>query len=346
MTAAQLIAQLDRLGADFDDAIAPLGDEQSIRTLQARYLGKKGTVSQLMKEMGRLDSGARREVGVVVNRVKAAITDQVASKLASLAERERQADLARTVDVTLPGRDPGRGHAHVIGQVTAEVVAIFSELGFAEKSGPEVETDFHNFEALGTGPDHPARDMQDTFYVAGGNLLRTHTSPVQVRTMLAQKPPVRIIAPGVVFRRDDDATHSPMFVQIEGLVVDRGISLADLKGVLLHFARRFFGSDLEVRLRSSYFPFVEPGCEVDVQCAFCPPGAPSPTCRVCKGSGWLELAGAGMVDPVVFSHVGYDPEVWTGFAFGMGIDRMAMIRHGIGDIKHLYDGDLRFLRQF
>jgi phenylalanyl-tRNA synthetase alpha chain len=221
------------------------------------------------------------------------------------------------------------------------MTAIFAELGFEVATGPQIETDFHNFEALAMPADHPARDMQDTFYVEGGLLLRTHTSPVQIRTMLGKKPPVKIIAPGVVYRRDDDATHSPMFSQIEGLCVDRKVSMADLKGVLLHFVRRFFGPGLEIRFRSSYFPFVEPGAEVDMQCAFCKTG-----CRLCKGSRWIEIGGSGMVHPKVFEAVGYDPEQVTGFAFGMGPERMAMLRHRVPDIKLYYEGDVRFLRQF
>jgi phenylalanyl-tRNA synthetase alpha chain len=228
--------------------------------------------------------------------------------------------------------------------VRREMIQIFAELGFEVAEGPQIDTDFHNFEALAMPPDHPARDAQDTFYVEHGALLRTHTSTVQIRTMTAKKPPVRIVAPGVVYRRDDDATHSPMFMQIEGLVVDENVRFSDLKGTLLHFARRFFGKALDIRFRASYFPFVEPGAEVDVQCAFCL--GKSPSCRVCKGSGYLEIGGSGMVDPRVFTNVGYDPEKYTGFAFGMGIERMAMLRHGINDIKHYYEGDVRFLRQF
>ena len=344
MNASELIAKLEALESEFAGEIAPLSSEQDIRAAQARFLGKKGAVSELMKQMGRLAPEDRKEVGQVANRVKAAVTEEVARKLGELEEAARAADLARSVDVSLPGRARPRGHAHLLSQVRDELVGIYSELGFDVAEGPQIETDWHNFEALGTGKDHPARDMQDTFYVADEVVLRTQTSPVQVRTMLSCAPPVKIVAPGVVYRRDDDATHSPVFMQLEGLLVDRRVRFSDLKGVLLHGVRRFFQRDLDIRFRPAYFPFVEPGAEVDMQCSFCLAGDSG--CRVCKGTGWLEIGGAGMVDPVVFEHVDYDPETWTGFAFGMGVDRMAMLRHGVGDIKLLYDSDLRFLRQF
>jgi phenylalanyl-tRNA synthetase alpha chain len=261
-------------------------------------------------------------------------------------QRAREKDLERVVDVTLPGRALPAGHLHILTQVTRELSAIFAEIGFEVATGPQVETDFHNFEALAMPPEHPARDAQDTFYIAGkpGVVLRTHTSPVQIRTMLAHPPPVRIIAPGFTYRRDDDATHSPMFQQIEALVVDEGIRFSDLKGCILHFVHRFFGAGLSIRFRASYFPFVEPGAEVDMQCAFC--GGKPGGCRLCKGTGWIELGGCGMVDPRVFAHVGYDSEKYTGFAWGFGIDRMAMLRHGVNDVHLFYDNDVRFLRQF
>lgn len=345
MSATELVGKLESLGAEFADLIGPLTDEQAIRAAQARYLGKKGEVSALMRQMGKLAPEERKAVGEVFNRVKTDIAGAVETKLAELETAALEADLARTIDVTLPGRRRPAGHAHLLSQIREEAVAIFSELGFEVAEGPQVETDFHNFEALGFPPDHPARDEQDTFFVEGGAfLLRTHTSPVQIRTMQSQKPPVKIVAPGVVYRRDDDPTHSPMFTQIEGLLVDEKVRFSDLEGVLLHFVRRYFGASLNLRFRPSYFPFVEPGAEVDMQCSFCKVGEPS--CRVCKGTGWVEIGGSGMVDPVVFSHVGYDPEAVTGFAFGMGLERMAMLRHGVSDIKYYYEGDLRFLRQF
>jgi phenylalanyl-tRNA synthetase alpha chain len=345
-TAAELVARLDRLSGEFAQVIAPLVDEQAIRAAQAQFLGKKGQVSDVMKELGRLPASDRPTVGAAANRVKDEIGAAVAARLEALVSARRAVDLARRIDVTLPGRPVGGGHLHLLTQVRLEMIDIFAELGFAVAEGPQVETDWHTFEALAMPKDHPARDMQDTFYIADEIVLRTHTSPVQIRTMQAHKPPIRIIAPGIVYRRDDDATHSPMFSQIEGLAVDEDIRFSDLKGVLAHFANRFFdgagAAKLDVRFRPSYFPFVEPGVEVDISCAFCRGAG----CRLCKGTGWIEIGGAGMVDPDVFAQVGLDAEKVTGFAFGMGIERMAMLRHGVNDIKLYYEGDLRFLAQF
>jgi phenylalanyl-tRNA synthetase alpha chain len=342
LSADELIGTLERLQADFAAEIEALTDEQAIRAKQAEFLGKNGSVTAAMKAMAKLPGDQRPLVGKAVNRVKGEIEAAVTSRLDALVTRARAADLARVVDVTLPGRPRGAGHLHLLTQVRLEAIEIVAELGFAVAEGPQVETDWHTFEALAIPKDHPARDMQDTFYVSDEIVLRTHTSPVQIRTMQTQKPPIRVIAPGVVYRRDDDPTHSPMFTQIEGLAVDVDIRFSDLKGVLLHFARRFFARELQVRFRPSYFPFVEPGAEVDMQCAFCMGSG----CRVCKGSGWVEIAGSGMVDPEVFAHVGIDSEAYTGFAFGMGLERMAMLRHGVDDIKFYYEGDLRFLEQF
>jgi phenylalanyl-tRNA synthetase alpha chain len=342
MTSSDLIANLEKLGDEFHAVIRPLGDEQAIRAAQAQFLGKKGKVSELMKELGRLPAGERPAVGVAVNKVKQTIEESVTSRLRELAAAAAKEDLARTVDITLPARQLGRGHLHLLTQVREEAVQIFGELGFVVAEGPQIETDWHNFEALGIPKDHPARDMQDTFFVSDEIVLRSHTSPVQVRTMLTQPPPIRIVSPGLVYRRDDDPTHSPMFTQIEGLAVDRDISFADLKGTLLHFVKRFFNKELGIRLRPSYFQFTEPSAEVDMQCSFC--GGPG--CRLCKHSGWLEIGGSGMVDPVVFAHCGIDAETYTGFAFGMGLERMAMLRHNVNDIKFYYEGDVRFLEQF
>ncbi|MCG8424864.1 MAG: phenylalanine--tRNA ligase subunit alpha [Proteobacteria bacterium] len=344
MSADDLIRQVDNLGRVFAAEIEPLAGEQEIRNAQARYLGKKGTVSQLMKQMRHVPAAQRKRVGSVFNRVKSSIADAVAAKLRQLEEVDKASDLARTIDVTLPGRQGAIGRLHLVTQVWNEVVEIFSEIGFEVAEGPQIDTDFHCFEALAMPKGHPARDMQDTFYITDDVVLRPHTSPVQIRTMTSQTPPVKIIAPGVVYRRDDDPTHSPMFTQLEGLLVDEVVGLSDLKGVFLHLIRRFYGKSLEVRFRPSYFPFVEPGVEVDMQCAFCMSG--NPACRVCKGTGWIEISGAGMVDPDVFAHVDYDAEKFTGFAWGMGLERIAMLRHNVNDIKHLYEGDVRFLRQF
>jgi phenylalanyl-tRNA synthetase alpha chain len=336
-----LRAELHEIGRLYAAELAPLANEQDIRALQARYLGKKGRIAEAMRHLAELPPTDRPKLGADINAAKGLIEAETKAALLRLDDLRRAADLQRHVDVTLPGRPLPAGHLHILTQVRREISAIFGELGFEVATGPQIETDFNNFEALAIPPDHPARDDSDTFYVEGSLLLRTHTSPVQIRTMLAQKPPVKIIAPGVVYRRDDDATHSPMFMQVEGLCVDAGIRISDLKGTLMHFLKRFFGKRLGLRFRASYFPFVEPGVEVDMQCAFCTGG-----CRLCKRTGWIEIGGAGMVDPRVFENVGYDPEAVTGFAFGMGIERMTMLRHGVNDIKLYYEGDLRFLRQF
>jgi phenylalanyl-tRNA synthetase alpha chain len=343
MSASELIHSLEKLGDEFLSVIQPLSDEQAIRATQAQFLGKKGKVSEVMKQLAKLPPADRPLVGAALNKVKQTIEDQVTQRLNELANAAARADLERTVDVTLPARPVGgEGHLHLLTQVRLELIQIFAELGFVVADGPQIETDWHTFEALAIPKEHPARDMQDTFYVSDEIVLRTHTSPVQVRTMLTQPPPIRIIAPGVVYRRDDDPTHSPMFTQLEGLAVDEGISFSDLKGTLLHFVKRFFARELEIRLRPSYFPFVEPGAEVDIQCTFCGGSG----CRLCKGTGWLEIGGSGMVDPEVFANVKIDAERFTGFAFGMGIERMAMLRHGVNDIKFYYEGDVRFLEQF
>ncbi len=346
MAAEELIAELNSLGNEFGEALVSLSSEQEIREVQARFLGKKGRVSALMRQMGKLPPDDKRTVGAAFNRVKNEIAGAVDGKLGELSAAKDAADLARSVDVSLPGRTRHLGHTHLLTQVRDEAVAIFGELGFEVAEGPQIETDFHNFEALGFAKDHPARDEQDTFFVDDGKLLlRTHTSPVQIRTMLSTEPPIKIVAPGAVYRRDDDPTHSPMFGQIEGLLIDEKVRFSDLKGVLLHFVKRYFGEELEIRFRPSFFPFVEPGAEVDMQCSFCL-GGDSSTCRVCKGTTWVEIAGAGMVDPVVLSHVKIDSERYTGFAFGMGLERMAMLRYGVNDIKNFYEGDMRFLTQF
>ena len=335
----ELISNLERLGADFEAHVRPLGDEQAIRAAQAQHLRN---VSELMKELRTLPQADKPAVGAAANKVKQTIEQLTSQALQALADAAARGDLERRVDVTLPASPVGGGHMHLLSQVRAEVVQIFAELGFVVAEGPQIETDWHNFEALGIPKEHPARDMADTFFVSDEIVLRTHTSPVQIRTMQTTKPPIRIVAPGVVYRRDDDATHSPMFTQLEGLAVDTDLSFGDLKGTLLHFVKRFFKRDLALRLRPSYFPFTEPSAEVDMQCTFC--GGPG--CRVCKQTGWLEIGGSGMVDPVVFEHVGLDPERYTGFAFGMGLERMAMLRHAVNDIKFYYEGDIRFLEQF
>ena len=281
-------------------------------------------------------------MGKLVNEVREEVERALAERGEILAEAELTRRLsAETLDLTLPGRRPQRGTVHPVNLILAELERVFVSMGFEVVEGPEVETDYYNFEALNVPPDHPARDMQDTFYLDGGFLLRSQTSPVQVRVMEKQAPPVRIICPGKVYRRDSDATHTPMFHQVEGLVVDKGVTLGDLKGTLMELSRVLYG-DRKVRFRPSFFPFTEPSAEMDVACVVCE----GTGCRVCKGSGWLEVLGCGMVHPKVFEMVGYDPDEVTGFAFGLGVERFAMTRYGIEDIRWLYENDLRFLRQF
>ncbi len=341
----ELKQKLDSLHREFTQEIAKAATEQQLRKVFADYGGSAGSIRLAQKDALRSAPNAeKKSIGQLTNEVVQAVEAEFERRLAGLAEEERKRDLERTADVTLPGRKRVLGHLHPITLVRREITAIFAQLGFVVAEGPQIETDFHNFEALAIPKDHPARDMQDTFYVEGHEdlVLRTHTSPVQIRTMLSGAPPVRVIAPGPVYRKDDDPTHSPMFNQIEGLCVDQGITFADLKGTLLHFVQRFFGADFQVRLRPSFFPFTEPSAEIDMSCAFCR----GQGCRTCKGTGWMEIGGSGMVDPEVFRHVGYDSEKYTGFAFGMGIDRMAMLRYRINDIKLMFDGDVRFVRQF
>jgi phenylalanyl-tRNA synthetase alpha chain len=281
-------------------------------------------------------------VGAAANEAKQALEALLEEKLEAARDAERRAARARQrVDLTLPGRRPPFGTVHPLTRVQDEIVSTFMGLGFSVAEGPEIESDYYNFEALNIPRDHPARDMQDTFYLSDDTLLRTHTSPVQIRTMQSQPPPVRIVVPGKVYRRDADITHSPMFHQVEGLAVDRDISMADLKGTLELFARRMFGADSRIRFRPSFFPFTEPSAEVDVLCFACGGAG----CRVCTSSGWLEILGSGMVHPQVLTNVGYDPEEFTGWAFGMGIERVAMLKYGVDDIRLFYENDLRFLHQ-
>lgn len=323
-------------------ALAQVSTEEALCQTEARFLGRKGAVTTLLARLGSLPHAERPAFGKQVNQLKVTLEHAVARRREIIRAAQLSAELECKTDVSLPGRRRSIGHLHPITLAIREATRIFAELGFEVAEGPQIETEFHNFEALNIPRDHPARDMQDTFYISSESLLRTHTSPVQVRVMRSAAPPIRIIVPGVVYRRDDDPTHSPMFHQIEGLLVDSGVSFAQLKGVLHHFTARFFDSQLGVRLRPSYFPFVEPGAEVDIECVFCRGRG----CRTCKQSGWLEIAGCGMVHPAVFEAVGYDPEHVSGFAFGMGVERIAMLRHGIRDIRLFYEGDVRFLEQF
>ena len=333
----------EQLDLIIEQASAEAGQSRELDQLdlvRVKYLGKKGRLTALLKSVGGLPPEERPAFGQAVNKARRAFEDLLDRRKAEL-QTEAYASAER-LDVTLPGRATYAGRLHPITQTMNEVIDIFARLGFEVRTGPEVETDYYNFEALNFPKDHPARDMQDTFFLDQDIVLRTHTSPVQVRTMESMRPPVRMICLGRTFRRDSDATHSPMFHQCEGLLVDKGVTLADLKGVLTFFVKEMFGSEVPVRFRPSFFPFTEPSVEVDMGCVMC--GGQG--CRVCSHSGWIEILGSGMVDPNVFGFVDYDPEVYSGFAWGMGIERMCMIKHGIGDLRLFFDNDLRFLSQF
>jgi phenylalanyl-tRNA synthetase alpha chain len=334
---------LDALLATGLDELEAATAEAELQDLRVRYLGKKGEITARMKMLGELPPEERPAAGQLINTAKIRFEERFEEVLEQVRSREKARKLqSERIDVSLPGRRTALGSKHPLTIVAEEIADIFAGLGFQVAEGPEIETDYYNFEALNFPHDHPARDMQDTFFVDGSRLLRTHTSPVQVRTMLAQEPPVRIIAPGTVYRCDSDATHSPMFHQVEGLMVDRNVTFSDLKGVLTTFINQLFGKGTGVRLRPSFFPFTEPSAEVDIACVICS----GKGCRVCKQTGWLEILGAGMVDPEVFRHVNYDPESVTGFAFGMGIERITMLKYGISDMRLLFENDVRFLRQF
>lgn len=334
---------LEQLKTEALQSIKSASGIESLQEIRIRLLGRKGELTSLMKGLGSLSAVERPIVGQLVNSVRDEIESSLESALSAARELLKTERLnSERIDVTLPGRKGARGSKHPVTLVIEEVSEIFSGLGFAVAEGPEIEHDWFNFEALNFPPEHPARDMQDTFFVENNMLLRTHTSPVQIRTMLKQKPPLRIIAPGTVYRCDSDATHSPMFHQIEGLMVDKEVTFGDLKGILTVFTNQLFGQNTGVRLRPSFFPFTEPSAEVDIACVIC--GGKG--CRVCKNSGWLEILGAGMVDPEVYRHVDYDAENISGFAFGMGIERIAMLKYGIKDMRLLFENDVRFLRQF
>lgn len=317
-----------------------IAGEQELEQFRIAYLGKKGSLTAMLRGLSEVPPDQRPEVGRILNRVKETLTRAFDEKKELLSAGRSAGEFF--LDVTLPGRRSARGSLHPITRVSSEVCGIFSRMGFRIVSGPEVELDYYNFEALNIPKDHPARDMQDTFYVSDSIVLRTHTSPIQVRVMEAQSPPVAVIAPGKVYRRDSDVTHTPMFNQVEGLLVDRDISFGDLKGTLTGFVREMFGAKTQLRFRPSFFPFTEPSAEVDIQCVMC--GGRG--CRTCSQTGWLEILGSGMVDPAVYGFVGYDPEIYSGFAFGMGVERIAMLAYGIEDIQLFYRNDVRFLRQF
>ncbi len=332
------------LAQEAQRAIAACHDEAAMEQLRVGYLGQKGAVAELLRGLPQLPPEQRRDFGKAVNDAKAAIEAAIEARREVLREASLIARLqAERVDVTLPGRGEQPGGLHPITRTLARIEALFRGIGFDVEEGPEIEDDFHNFGALNIPTDHPARAMHDTFYLPSGLLLRTHTSPVQIRSLQRQAPPVQLIAPGRVYRRDSDLTHTPMFHQVEGLMVDEGVSFAHLKGVLIEFLRRFFDrEDLAIRFRPSFFPFTEPSAEADIGCVICDGAG----CRVCKHTGWLEVLGCGMVHPNVLRNVNVDPERYTGFAFGMGVERLAMLQYRIGDLRLFFDNDLRFLRQF
>ena len=337
--------RVDALAGEARVAIEAAGSAADLEALRVRYLGRQGVITQLLRSLGTLPAEERPLVGAAANQAKRELEALLDGRLAEAVARETRAQRARDrLDLTLPGRRPPVGAVHPLTRVHDEIVAIFGGLGFSVVEGPEIETDFYNFEALNIPKDHPARDMQDTFYLSEETLLRTHTSPVQIRTMRAAggRAPVKIIVPGRVFRRDvPDASHSPVFHQVEGLAVDRAITMGDLKGTLELFAREMFGPKSRIRFRPSFFPFTEPSAEVDVLCFMCGGAG----CRACK-DGWLEILGSGMVHPQVLRNGGYDPEEVTGWAFGMGIERIAMLKYGVDDLRLFFENDLRFLRQF
>jgi phenylalanyl-tRNA synthetase alpha chain len=343
--------RLEALAAKAREEIGRVADPAGLEALRVRYLGKKGELSGVLGGMGKLPPEERRRVGEIANRVKSEVETLLDGAQIRLGQAALAAELnAPPLDVTLPGRGRRPGHRHVVSRTLEEVTRTFQRLGFDVVQSPEIELDLYNFESLNFPADHPARDMQDTFYVHGDYLqdhpgsivLRTHTSPGQIRTMLTQKPPVRVVVPGKVYRSDSDATHTPMFHQIEGLLVDRKVTMAELRGTLDAFVHAFFGADRKTRFRPSFFPFTEPSAEMDVSCG----GCGGKGCRLCKQSGWLEILGSGMVHPNVFKAVGYPDGAYTGFAFGMGIERVAMLRYGLDDLRSLFENDVRLLEQF
>ncbi len=336
--------KLEQIRLEAVQALEKLSSLNELEDFRVRFLGKKGELTLLLREMGSLPAEERPVVGRIANEIRAYLENELEKKTVALKEAELKQKLeSEAIDVTVPGKRPAAGKLHPLTTVLNELKDIFLGMGFEVAEGPEVEYDYYNFEALNIPKNHPARDVQDTFYINENILLRTHTSPVQVRVMESQKPPIKIIVPGRVYRSDEvDATHSPIFHQIEGLVVDKGITMGDLKGVLDVFAKALFGPETRTKFRPHHFPFTEPSAEVDVSCAICHGAG----CRVCSYTGWIEILGAGMVHPKVLQYAGIDPEEYSGFAFGMGLDRIANIKYGIDDIRLLFENDIRFLKQF
>ena len=336
--------QLRAISERAANALKEVKAQSELEELRVAYLGKKGELTSILKQMGKLSAEERPAMGQLANAVRSEIEAKIAEKTALIKKAEQDKKLEKeTLDISLPGKKTEKGGLHPLNTVLKDMINIFQSMGFDVVDGPEIETEYYNFEALNVPADHPARDMQDTFYVGDGLILRSQTSATQIRTMENRKPPIRMICPGRVYRADDvDATHSPVFHQIEGLVVDKGITMCDLKGTLEQFAREIYGSDTKVKFRPSFFPFTEPSVEVDVSCSEC--GGKG--CRVCKGSGWIEILGAGMVHPRVLERCGIDPEEYSGFAFGIGLDRLTTTRYKISDIRLLFENDIRFLSQF
>lgn len=330
---------LEQLKKKFNEDIKESNDLKSIDSLEVLYLGRKGYLTEILRSLAELTVEEKKSIGAASNVFKAEVLEAISKKRASLESSD-----IFNIDVTIPGKQPLIGHLHPITVVFDEVISIGKTLGFSVATGPEIETDYYNFEALNTPKDHPARDTQDSFYIEGSEelLLRSQTSPVQIRYMQSHKPPIRIIAPGRVYRRDSDATHTPMFHQLEGLLVDQSVTVTDLKGTLEYFVQSLFGKDRKIRLRPHHFPFTEPSFEVDISCGLC--GGKG--CKSCKNTGWLEVLGAGMVHPNVLRAGGIDPEKYQGFAFGMGIERIAMLKYGLDDMRLLYEGDIRLVEQF
>lgn len=341
-----LFDELKGLAPTVTERLSQVSSLEGLEEIRVEFLGRKGRLAGIMSLLPKIDPADRPAAGQLANQVKAELTGLLEARKAEL-DSGAAGQLAG-FDPGRPGRCFDRGTLHPVTQVIEEICAAFQKLGYDVVSGPEVETDYYNFEALNLPPEHPARDMQDTLYVSDSIVLRTHTSPMQVRTMLKQSPPLAVVAPGRVYRRDSDLTHSPMFHQVEGLMVDTDLSMADLRGTLTLFVQLVFGQDIKVRFRPSFFPFTEPSAEVDISCVICQGRGliDASPCRVCKQTGWVEVLGCGMVDPAVFKAVGYDPEKYSGFAFGLGIERVAMLKYGIGDLRLFFENDLRFLRQF
>lgn len=338
----ELRRRIDEIKQTAHEALASAIDLRGLEEVRVKYLGRKSPLTEILRQLAEVPAEMRPILGQAANDLKQAVSSAFDLRKEELETRSRDAESQKRADLTLPGRKPVVGRMHPVPRVTEEILDIFADLGFQVATGPDIETEYYNFDSLNTPADHPARDSHDTFFIKPGVVLRTQTSPVQMRVMEKTQPPVAIVAPGRVYRVDADASHSPMFYQMEGLLVDRGVSLADLKGTLMLFVRKFFGPNTRLRFRPHFFPFTEPSAEVDISCTVCK----GTGCRVCKNSGWLEILGCGMVHPRVFEYAGYDYETYTGFAFGMGIERIAMLRHAIPSIHHLYENDMRFLEQF